>query len=234
MIRKKNMEHSTNYIKLEYYHFLFMIQKSKKSCPCKRHLVHTCCKTGTPLPRTKGENLPVADRAIRNPQDNNSVIAFKGAFREFLWQHIVPIGIKNIKNCKQLMTLMNETFAAGQRQRNTLLKVNVQFIMKYSESLPPFLQQFSSKAHLAVILILFWRMSQLEKPSVIKSRTSKFFSKHGAQDGNSNNLNHPRLFGVPFWQFPSTNKWVPNPIFTRNRLGHGKPTVIIYLFIYLQ
>lgn len=88
MIRKKNMQNSTNYIKLEYYHFRFMIQKSKKSCPCKRHLVHTCCKTGTPLPRTKGENLPVTDRAIRNPQDNNSVIAFKGAFREFLWQHI--------------------------------------------------------------------------------------------------------------------------------------------------
>lgn len=51
--------------------------------------------------------------------------------------------------------------------------------------------------------------SNWKKPSVIKSRTSKFFSKHGAQDGNSNNLNHPRLFGVPKGN-SQHQKWVPN------------------------
>lgn len=95
--------------------------------------------------------------------------------------------------------------------------------MKYSESLAPFfavvLKQGPSSSDTYTILAHVEIEKQLEKPSVIKSRTSKFFSKHGAQDGNSNNLNHPRLFGVPFWQFPAP--------------GHGKPTVIIYLFIYL-
>ena len=119
---RKNMENYTNYIKSEYYHFLFMIQKSKKSCPCKRHLVHTCCKTGTPLPRTKGENLPVADRAIRNPQDNNSVIAFKGAFREFLWQRISTDRYQKHQELQIVDDLDSWTFCSRSRLEEHFLK----------------------------------------------------------------------------------------------------------------
>ena len=50
----------------QYYHFI--IQKRSRHFIAKGTRSMTC-ETGTPLPRTQGENLPVADRAIRNPHD---------------------------------------------------------------------------------------------------------------------------------------------------------------------